>query len=669
MNDTASPRPIQPDDLFALAFVQGGRLSPDGKQIVYAVNRTLQTDGEPREVGALWLTDSITGEHRPLTAGTHMDSAPAWSPDGTRIAFLSNRADKTPQLYVIAVDGGEARPLTAFKQGIGGGIAWSPDGRRIAFAAKPDVPPPADAPYRITRNVYRFNGMGDLDRAKLDLFIIPSDAPAPLTADAAIRVTDAASSAGTPRWSPDGTRLLYNAFMPPDAFSIFPRLCIVTLTPDARGDYPTRDLVGAWGECQGAAAWTADGARVAFLGSPAGSKIGSKFDLYVIDAAGGTPENRTAKLRLHPGNSLQSDYPAPALGLDGIYTTPDHDAYLHAQDGGMVHVYRVSLRGAESWIAVTSGERACLLQDVRAGTLLFAAADLLNPPDLYTISINGADERRITRLNAAFIAGIARPKIEHLLFRSKDGALVEGWLLHPPIGQAPYPTILYIHGGPHAGFGHTFSFDFQMLAGAGYAVLIVNQRGSTGYGDAFANAILGDWGNLDSADLMAGVDHVVAAGSADADRLGVCGLSGGGNLTCWIVGQTRRFKAAVPENPLTNWHSFYGVSDIGVWFARAELGGDPHTIPDVYARCSPITYAHTCTTPTLLVQCEHDWRCPPEQSEQFYTTLRANGCRAEMLRLPNEAHAGAINGRLTTRRAQNEALLAWMDCYVRGMMG
>ncbi len=199
------------------------------------------------------------------------------------------------------------------------------------------------------------------------------------------------------------------------------------------------------------------------------------------------------------------------------------------------------------------------------------------------------------------------------------------------------------------------------------AVLFVNQRASTGYGNEFATAIKGDWGNLDYKDLMAGVDYAIEKGIADAERLGCCGISGGGNLSCWIVGQTERFKAAVPENPVTNWASFYGVSDIGPFFAAEELGGLPHEIPEVYARCSPITFAHRCTTPTLLVQGEHDWRCPTEQSEQFYAVLKANDCIVEMLRLPNSPHVGSIAGPPVLRRAQNEALLEWMNRYVLGI--
>jgi dipeptidyl aminopeptidase/acylaminoacyl peptidase len=205
-----------------------------------------------------------------------------------------------------------------------------------------------------------------------------------------------------------------------------------------------------------------------------------------------------------------------------------------------------------------------------------------------------------------------------------------------------------------------------MFAGAGYGVLLVNHRASTGYGDAFATAIVGDWGNLDYADLMAGVDHAIEEGLADPDRLGVFGISGGGNLTGWIIGHTDRFRAACPENPVFNWFSMYGTSDVGADFSVRELGGTPYDAEEVYRRCSPITYAHRCTTPTLFLQHESDYRCPAEQTEQFFTVLRVNGVPAEMLRFPNTSHGGSVRGPIGHRRAQNEALLDWMNRYVLG---
>jgi dipeptidyl aminopeptidase/acylaminoacyl peptidase len=433
-------------------------------------------------------------------------------------------------------------------------------------------------------------------------------------------------------------------------------------TVDLEGE--VTDITADWGEVQ-SAAWLPDGQKILYTGQPAGLPIGSKNDLWITDKGGSTPECRTKDLKFGVGGGLQPDMPVMPE-LKPLITEDGKKAFVNVQDGGTVQIYEVNLSGKESWKSLLNGERACYPMGLAGEDLLFAVTTLNDPPELYLAETDGSEEKQLTTINQEILAEFNLPEYKHLLFPSEDGVQVEGWIMLPPEGEAPYPTVLYIHGGPHGAFGHTFSFDFQMLAGAGYAVLIVNHRASTGYGEEFSTAIKGDWGNLDYKDLMASVDYAIEKGLADPDRLGVCGLSGGGNLSCWIVGQTDRFKAAVPENPVTNWLSFYGVSDVGVWFAVEEMGGHPHEMPEVYAKCSPITFAHNCTTPTLLIQGEFDLRCPAEQSEQFYAVLKANGCVVEMLRLPNSPHTGSIMGPLPIRRAQNDALLDWMDRYVLG---
>jgi dipeptidyl aminopeptidase/acylaminoacyl peptidase len=546
------------------------------------------------------------------------------------------------------------------KQGVGSGPAWSPDGKSIAFTAGPtSEPPDPKKPYRVTRHTYRFDGVGYLDNVVQDIYVIPA------AGGEAKQLTNDNTMNSLPRWSPSGQELLYSVTMAPDSHrSILPRLRVVNLGGEVR------ELVGDWGYAW-SATWLPDGGRIVFMGAPHDRPFGTRSDLWVVTKHGGEPICRSAKLKLGVGGFLQSDMPAlweqwlsPKIAVDRDGTT----AYVGVQDGGTIQICRVALTGAESCVPVVSGERSCFLLDADVKHLFFAVSTLHNPADLFMSAVDGTSERRLTTVNADFLAKREFPTVEHLWFPGTDGVKVEGWFLKPQIGHAPYPTILYIHGGPHLGFGNVFSFDFQMLAGAGYGVLFVNQRGSTGYGEAFATQITGDWGNLDYKDLMAGVDHVVATGLADPERLGCCGLSGGGYLTCWIVGQTARFKAAVPENPVTNWLSFYGTSDIGPQFAALELGGAPHEIPEIYRRCSPITYAHRCTTPTLLVQGEHDYRCPAEQSEQFYAVLKANGCTVEMMRFPASPHIGSIAGALSVRREQNDALLDWMNRYVLGIV-
>jgi len=657
MSDAAGPRPVQKEDLFRLKFLQAGALSPDGTRVVYGVS---QVDAEKdEETVGLWLLSLATGEVRPLTNGLARDGAPAWSPAGDRIAFVSTRAEK-PQIYVIPVDGGEARALTSLKQGVGGGPIWSPDGKQIAFSAgRPVDPPDPTKPYRVTRHIYRFDSVGYLDPAVQEIYVIPAEGGEvrPLTDDAYVN--------SNPLWSPDGTQILYLAGMAPDTHrGIHPRLRVVNVN-----DCQTREIVGDWGAVYGAQ-WLPDGQRVAFVGASHATPIGSKADLWVIGAQGGEPECRTAGLKVGVGGGLQPDMPVMQLlhAAELPITADGAQAFVTVQEGGAVHIYSAALDGAESWAPVVTGERACFLLALSADerSLFYAVSSMQNPVDLYLSDVDGANERRITDVNADVLAGLLQPDVERLLFPGSDGVQVEGWLVKPTVGEPPYPTVLNIHGGPHSAFGYAYHFDTQMLAGAGYAVLLVNHRASTGYGDEFSTAIQRDWGNLDYHDLMAGVDYAIAQGLTDPDRLGVCGLSGGGNLSCWIVGQTDRFKAAVPENPVTNFASMYGVSDIGAWFAVEQLGGHPWEVPEVYARCSPITYAHRCTTPTLLIQGEHDWRCPAEQSEQFYTVLKAVGCVVEMLRLPASPHAGSIVGALPVRRAHNDALLEWMDRYVLG---
>jgi len=647
MPSPTSQRPVAPEDLFRLAILQTARLSPDGRSVVYAV---ATVDAEEQEHVALWIQSLETGAARQLTTGRGCDTSPEWSPDGRQIAFSSTRDGKA-QIYLIAVDGGEARVLTALEQGIGGGPLWSPDGSQIAFTAAPASPPDLSKPYQVSRHVYRFDAMGYLDGAIQSLYIIPVDGGEPR------RLTNDDRHTSALGWSPDGTEILMLSRMPPDSHDAYNgQLRAVSLAGDVR------ELTDGWGSAT-SGAWTPDEGRVVFYGVPSGRPLGSKNDVWVVDRAGGAPECRTATLVYHSGGALQDDM-AVELGPRILAARDGGSAYAQVQVGGTVQIYRVALTGPEECTVVVGGERACFPFDVSDGHLLFGASTLANPFDLYLTDLTSGEERQITRLNVEVIDEWTPVTVEPLQFSGSDGAPVEGWLMRPPVGDAPYPTVLYIHGGPHSGFGHTFSFDFQMLAGAGYAVLFVNQRGSTGYGDAFATAIKGDWGNLDYHDLMAGVDAAIARGLADPERLGVCGLSGGGNLSCWVVGQTNRFKAAVPENPVTNWVSFYGVSDIGPWFAVEELGGRPHEIPEIYQRCSPITYAHRCTTPTLLIQGEADYRCPAEQAEQFYAVLKASGCTVEMLRFPGGAHAASITGTPAIRKAHNEALLGWMNRYV-----
>jgi len=622
---------VKPEDLFKLRFLQDGQLSPDGKTIAYTISNV---DAEKEEeYTAIWLFSLETGESRPLTSGLARDTNPKWSPDGKQIAFLTTRGDK-PQIHLIPVDGGESWTLTGMPLGITDGPAWSPDGKQIAFASTPATEPPdRSKPYRVTRHIYRFNGMGYLDDEGQDIYTVSVKGGEPR------RLTKDDCFNSEPAWSPNGEEILFSADMFPDSHRVHPVLKVVNL------DGEVRKLVGDWGYAI-SATWMPDGKQIVFIGNPLGLPDGSNENLWMIDSQGSEPECRTASLSIQVGGDFDVDMPIGSLMRPRILLTKDiQTAYIQVQDGGTLQIYRVALNGPEAWAPVMAGERSCIPLGMEDGCLIFAVSTVHKPLELFTADLDGANERQLTHLNAELMQDWYFPTAEHLTFPGSDGVQVEGWILKPSTGNAPYPTILYIHGGPHAACGHMFSFDFQMLAGAGYAVLYINYRGSTGYGDKFSTEIIGDYGNLDYKDLIAGIDFAIEKGIVDPNRLGCCGLSYGGYMSCWIVGQTDRFKAAVPENPVTNWVTIYGIADAGPQLTPEELGGLPHEIPEVYQRCSPITYAHRCKTPTLLVQGEYDYRCPAEQSEQFYAVLKASGCIVEMLRLPKSSHGESIEER------------------------
>ena len=533
-------RAINAEDLYRFRFLNGGRLSPDGGRVVYPVVPV--DDSGEKELSTIYLLDIATGHAKALTAGLALDQAPVWSPDGGQIAFVSDRAGLA-QVYLLPVDGGEARQLTALDGGVSGGLAFSPDGGMLAFCgiAADTVGELATEPYRVDRTVYRFDALGYLDQTANDIFVVE------LESGETTQLTDDRSHNANPRFSPDGSAILYDSSMHPDAAR--------TITPDLRlvdlaGKSKT--IIENWASVA-SASFTGDGERIVFVGRPKdGKPIGTKSDVYVLHLADGGLQNRSEALAVGVGGRLSLDMPVAALSATNLLVGDDGDwALATVQAGGTNHICQIALDGAPSWKPVTDGERCVFPLDLAGDACLYASTPLNAPPDLRLLTLTSGADERLSQLNDEFLATLDMPKTERLLWQSVDGVEVEGWFMHPPNGEAPYPTILYIHGGPHAAYGYGFHFDFQMLAGAGYGVLFLNHRASTGYGDSFSTAIKGDWGNLDYHDLMSGVDHAIARDLADADRLGVCGTSGGGNPQ--LPGSSGRPTASKRRSHRTRW--------------------------------------------------------------------------------------------------------------------
>ncbi|MHA2244783.1 MAG: S9 family peptidase [Candidatus Hodarchaeales archaeon] len=648
------------EDYYSLKILKEVGVSPDGNLLAYVVTtHQKKEDLKPEEFSLeewhnIWLYSRLTKQTKQLTNGK-MNINPSFSPDGKRLAFISSRGnDDKPQICLLNIDGGEAQQQTKLKQGVSSIPNWSPDGKKIAFSAlKLEKPPEANKSYRITRDLYRLDGVGkNIEDFLQEIFVID------LESRELQQVTDDAAQNINPQWSPDGTKVLYESSFNPES-ELASRITNLKIIEGNSTSFLKKN----WGDMI-ASRWI-DNETVVFVGNPKNELVGRNSNVYTVSTSGENLTNWTSSFDLGVGNIIYGDIPLLLELFPRIFVTPDKNSiYVQVQEKGAMGIYKIAINNTPDCQKIISGERVVFPRFVDDKIVVFFASDMNNPPDLFIADINGENEDKITTLNQEFLSKKELPTFINLQFQGIDGAEVEGWLAIPPKGQKPYPTLLNIHGGPYFGYGNIFSFDNQFLCAQGYAVLFINHRGSSGYGDAFSTKIIGDWGNLDYQDLMSGVDYAIDQGYSDPERLGVFGLSGGGNLTCWTLGNTDRFKAAIPENPITNFFSMFGVSDIGPFFVTDYVGGKPYEIPEVYRRCSPITYAHKCTTPTLMIQHDDDLRCPPEQTEQFYTILKAVGCTVEMLRFPNSSHFGSFLGRLKVREEQNRAQLEWFKKYI-----
>lgn len=688
---TTGRRPITIQDLGAIALVGPPRISPDGTQVAYALATMDEEENAYRS--AIYCVPTGGGEPRRLTTGPKQDTAPAWSPDGTRLAFVSDRAGK-PQVFVLDLRGGEARQLTDAEEGAGG-PQWSPDGALILYSAKVrgegDGGEKAEGggqqgegreaerrdrdrggeggekeagkkqgykpPLVVTKLKHKFDGEGFFDEKRRHLFVIPAEG------GEARQLTAGDWNVGAPAWSPDGKAIAYCANRDEDRDTS--EVADIWVVPVEGG--AGRKVTRGRGPVA-TPAWSPDGWSIAYVGHERGYAPGANGRLLVVPAEGGESRDLTAGFDRGVGTAVMGDT-RRGYDQERPVWAPDGGGLLFvATDGGNTGIYRADAAGGEVELAI-GGDRACVALSLAAdgGTLAFAATDPTLPPEIFVADGRGRGERQVTRHNAALLDGLTLRPAERIEYGSVGGARIEGWVITPegfdPARQ--YPLMLKIHGGPHGIYGNAFSHEFQTLVARGYVLLYTNPRGSQGYGEEFAQCIRGDWGNLDYADIMAGVDHVVAQGYVDPERMAAGGASYGGYMTCWILGHTDRFRAIVTERVVSNFASFWGTSDIGQTFGAWEMGGKtPLEDPETYRRCSPLTYLDRATTPTLIIHGERDLRCPMEQSEQVFIVLKRAGAPVEFVRYPDESHNHAVAGQPRHRTDRLERIVAWLERYV-----
>ena len=561
--------------------------------------------------------------------------------------FLSKRNfakdEKGNALYVISSEGGEARQILKREEGIGS-PKWAPDSKSVFFTSSV-VRKEKDDVKVITRRTFWFNGLGFVHDRRTHLFSCD------IATKKATQHTKGEIEVGDFAVSHDGKKVAYVV----TSDDIRPYLAdIFVLDVSSRR---SRKLTKAPLEIS-SVAWSPDDSRICFAGSTLPSGFASHRRIWTIPATGGKLTKAEDEDR-NKSNSLNSDARAKDHGPGNVIWTKDGIYYPRA-DGGSVHLCLA--KPGEPTELVIGGERSVEGYAVNDGTLAFVAMDSRHLEELYFKA--GRGEKKLTELNAITEKELEIIPPERFTFKASDGEPIEGWLV-VPASKKKVPLILYVHGGPKTAFGNSYVHEFQAFAAAGYAVVFMNPRGSDGYSEKFAD-IRGRYGTRDYDDLMEGLDRVLKAHrELDGTRVAIAGGSYGGFMTNWAIGHTDRFKAAVTDRCISSWTSFWGTSDIGPYFTRDQVGGDPWNSEEKLLADSPLTYVQNVKTPLLIVHSMEDFRCWMVEGLEFFSALKELGKEAELVLFPGESHDLSRTGKPKHRVVRLNHYLRWFGKHLK----
>lgn len=623
-----------------LPAVTHAELTPDGRLV--AVTTAHVPEGSSEEELRLRLVDVSSGEVRPLPT-VDGDHTATWSPDGTRLAFVTNRGG-TAQLAVWRLGAVGVDVVTSLPAGVLGPASWSPDGRHLAVAGRRGRAVDRTRPWRITRAVQWGDGIGHLDDPPQLWWCDVDDGSHRM-------ITDDEWRWSLPRWSPDGRTIAARASFDPSGARRGQHLRLV----DTHGDWHAPAVPGGQVVVP---AWAADGSLLVMSFQPEGRPVGSQAQLHRV-MPDGSVERLDESAPAPLGGSVYGDSPAAAGdAFETALVVHGSDAYVRTQHGGRMGVVGYSL-ATGTWTEWVAGERCAAPLGMGAGGLVIAEQSAERPCQLSVVSAAGATPTTLPlddQDDVPVAAAVQRWTVDS----PHDGTPLDVWHLRPHGAVGPLPTVVLLHGGPNAAFGECFQLDAQALCAAGFGVLYTNPHGSTGYGDPFTHAAIDHWGDIPVVDVLAVLDDAIAKRWVDGDRVGVAGNSYGGYLASWLACTTDRFRAAVAENPVSDLLSLFGSSDIGATFLPMQLGSSPLDDVGPYLRWSPLLRAAGCHTPLLFVVGSDDHRCPPTQAFELHRTLHALGRTSEVLVLPGCAHEGSTYGPPVARLAHDDALVDWM---------
>ncbi len=675
----ADARLITEKDLFRFQWVADPEISPDGSQVAFV--RVTIDEKKDRYDTSIWMVATRPGAvPRQMTSGPG-DSAPRWSHDGTMLAFLRGpEKDGKPQpaqIDLLPLDGGEPRAITSLSRAIDS-IAWSPAGNSIAFTARTK---PEDLEEKkkekdeervsdvriINQAVYRSNGSGYIDPTRAT-HIWTIDVPAADETAKPKQLTKGDFNEGDLAWSADGSRIYFTSNRVHEPYYDLRKSELYSIP--AGGGEMTR--VVSYDGAVGPYAISPDGKSVAFVGSLAHPiQSHTESDLFVASTTPGSqPRNLTASYdyeMLSGGVGGDQAPPRANRGPRPEWSADGKTIFITTADQGMVNLSRVDAASGrvEPW---TRGKRDLATYDIAGRTTVALVSTPTTIGDLYLVGSDGS-LARLTNINEKLWGELTLTEPDEFWTTSFDGKKIESFVQRPPDFDpaTKYPMIVDIHGGPHTAYGYTFDHEFQWMAAKGYVVLYPNPRGSTTYGQAFANVIQYRYPGDDYKDLMACVDALVAKGYVDPKKLGVTGGSGGGLLTNWTITQTDRFAAAVAQRDIADWADFWYVADFTLfqptWFRKA-----PWEDKQDYAARSPITYIDRVKTPLMLIEGEADYRTPPMAGgEMMFRALKYRHVPTVMVRFPDESHELSRSGKPWHRVERLENIVGWFDHWLLGV--
>lgn len=655
-------RGIEAEDLYRLASVTDPRLSPDGTKAAFV--HTTMSKEKNDYVSNIFVLDLPTGEYEQWTYGKDRNTAPRWSPDGKKLAFVSNRTGKN-QIHVMPVTGGEARPVTKLKNGATNPV-WSPDSKTIAFHAVVKSGEPLEAtekeeenkkkepePVEVTKMKYKADTVGLYTGKYQQLALLDVET------EKVELLTEEERHHTVLDWSPDGRYLVFSAdYSEDEDFSFIQDIYLYDLETKEK-----RNLTNGQGLFFDGK-FSPDGRYVAMIGNDFTYKNATLNGVWLYDLENQELKNISQSWDIPVGDYVAADFQQGAVSPGIIWTGDSSGIYFTASESGSVNLYFTDLAG--NYRVVTKEEGHLFGVSLTAGKAVATVSYPVEPSEVYSIDLSTGKLDKLTSFNKKALENIELSRPESFTYKSVDDWTVHGWIMKP-VGfeeRKKYPLILEIHGGPHTMYANTYFHEMQMLAAQGFAVLYVNPRGSHGYGQQFVDAVRGDYGGKDYEDLMAAVDYALETFDfIDETRLGVTGGSYGGFMTNWIVGHTNRFKAAVTQRSISNWISFYGVSDIGYYFNEWQHLLDKNDFEGLW-KISPLRYVDQIETPLLILHSEEDLRCPIEQAEQLYIALKHRRKTTKLIRFPKSNHELSRSGIPNLRMRRLHYIKDWFIEYL-----